>query len=125
MKMRTALRRLVYMGPGLTLTLPVLSAKIPAAESIPQTAENRQAMHAVNELNLSDDQKGKVKDIFDEAKAKREAILKDTSLTDDQKKEKMKGLRVDTKTKVNEVLTPEQRTQLKEKMEAAKAKQPQ
>ena len=118
------------MGLGLTLTLPVLSAKTNAAESIPQTAENRQAMHdqlreAVNELNLSDDQKGKVKDIFDEAKAKRGAILKDTSLTDDQKKEKMKGLRVDTKAKVNEVLTPEQRTQLKEKMEAAKAKQPQ
>ena len=77
------------------------------------------------ELNLTDDQKGKLKDIFADAKAKRESIWKDTSLTDDQKKEKMKELRGGTRSKVNEVLTPEQRAQLKEKLEAAKAKQPQ
>jgi len=77
----------------------------------------------VNELNLNDDQKAKLKDIFSDAKAKRESIWNDTSLTDDQKKEKMKALRMDTKSKVNEVLTPEQRAQLKEKMEAMKAKQ--
>lgn len=81
---------------------------------------------AVNELNLTDDQKGKVKDIFDEARTKRQDIMKDSSLTDDQKKEKMKELHSDTRTRVNEILTPDLRNQLKEKMEAtAKAKQPQ
>jgi len=76
---------------------------------------------ALGELNLNDDQKAKVKDIFTEAKAKREAIFQDSSLSEDQKKEKMKALREDTKTKVNAVLTPEQQVQLKEKLEAAKA----
>jgi len=36
----------------------------------------------------------------------------------------MKDLHADTKAKVNGVLTPEQQTQLKEKLEAAKAKAP-
>jgi Spy/CpxP family protein refolding chaperone len=36
----------------------------------------------------------------------------------------MKELHTGVASKVNEVLTPEQRTQLKEKLEAAKAKTP-
>jgi len=79
----------------------------------------------VNQLNLSDEQKAKLKDIFSDAKAKRESIWKDTSLSDDQKKEKMQALHADTKAKVNEVLTPDQRAQLKEKMQAMKSPQPQ
>jgi hypothetical protein len=55
---------------------------------------------AVNDLNLSDDQKGKVKDIFADAKAKRQAIWNDASLGDDQKKAKIKELHADTKAKV-------------------------
>jgi len=130
MKQRIAIRGLVYLGLGVFLSGPVLAAKTSAARSLPQAAESKQAMRdalqeTVNELNLTDDQKGKLKDIFADAKAKRESIWKDTSLTDDQKKEKMKELRGDTRSKVNEVLTPEQRAQLKEKLEAAKAKQPQ
>jgi Spy/CpxP family protein refolding chaperone len=75
---------------------------------------------ALNELNLTDDQKGKLKDVFADAKSKRESIMSDASLTADQKKEKMKALHQDTMAKVNDVLTPDQRTQLKEKLEAAK-----
>jgi protein CpxP len=130
MKQRTAIRGLVYLGLGVFLSVPLLPAVTSAARPLPQAAESRQAMRdafqeAVNELNLTDDQKGKLKDIFADAKAKRESIGKDTSLTDDQKKEKMKELKTDTRSKVNEVLTPEQRAQLKEKIEALKAKQPQ
>jgi protein CpxP len=130
MKQRTAIRGLVYLGLGVFLSVPFLPAVTSAARPLPQAAESRQAMRdafqeAVNELNLTDDQKGKLKDIFADAKAKRESIGKDTSLTDDQKKEKMKELKTDTRSKVNEVLTPEQRAQLKEKIEALKAKQPQ
>ncbi len=131
MKTSTAVRGLVYIGLGLTFTIPALFATNFAAKSATQTAEAHQAMRdryqeAVNELNLTDDQKGKVKDIFDEARTKRQDIMKDNSLTDDQKKEKMKELHSDTRTSVNEILTPDQRNQLKEKMAAtATAKQPQ
>jgi hypothetical protein len=65
-----------------------------------------------------------VKDIFADAKTKRQAVSSDTSLSDDQKKAKMKELHEGTMAKLNEVLTPDQQTELKSKMEAAKSKPP-
>jgi periplasmic protein CpxP/Spy len=125
MKKRTVLRGVVCLGIGMALSAPMFPGRATAQET-PQAAQDRAGMRdalqqALGELNLNDDQKAKVKDIFTEAKAKREAIFQDSSLSQDQKKEKMKALREDTKTKVNAVLTPEQQTQLKEKLEAAKA----
>jgi Spy/CpxP family protein refolding chaperone len=126
MKKKTMLRGVVCLGVGMLLSAPMFPGRTAAA--IPQAAEGqsragmRDALQqAVEGLNLNDDQKTKVKGIFDEAKTKRESIFKDTSLTPDQKREKMKGLREDTLGKVNGVLTPDQQTQLKEKMEAMKA----
>jgi Spy/CpxP family protein refolding chaperone len=77
---------------------------------------------AVESLNLTDDQKAKVKDIFADAKTKRQAVFSDTSLSEDQKKAKMKELHEGTLAKVNGVLTPDQQTELKSKMEAAREK---
>ena len=114
------------IAAALTVHAPPVTASSRAA--LPQ-ADQKKMMHdklqeVVNDLNLSDDQKSKMKDIFSDAKSKRDAIINDTSLTDDQKRAKMKELHTGTMSKVNEVLTPEQRTQLKEKLEAAKSKAP-
>jgi len=79
---------------------------------------------SVQSLNLTDDQKAKVKDIFADAKTKKQALSSDSSLNEEQKKAKMKELHSATMAKLNEVLTPEQQTELKSKMEAAKAKAP-
>jgi len=79
---------------------------------------------AVGSLNLTDDQKAKVKDIFADVKTKKQALSSDASLSEEQKKAKMKELHSATMAKLNEVLTPEQQTELKSKMEAAKAKAP-
>ena len=129
MKMKPMIRGLSCFAIAAALTLPVLAAKASTAARVSQAAEQKKMMHdklqeTVNELNLSDDQKSKIKDVFTDAKSKREAIFNDSSLTDDQKKAKMKELHTGTMAKVNEVLTPEQRTQLKEKLESAKAKTP-
>jgi Spy/CpxP family protein refolding chaperone len=51
-------------------------------------------------------------------------VWSDSSLTDDQKKAKMKELHAGTMAKLNEVLTPDQQAQLKAKIEAAKAAKP-
>jgi Spy/CpxP family protein refolding chaperone len=122
MTIQRIFRGLLYLGVAASLTWPALQASPPKA--LPQTADKKM-MHdklqeAVNELNLTDDQKGKLKDVFSDAKSKREVIMSDTALTSDQKKDKVKALHQDTMTKVNDVLTPDQRTQLKEKLEAAK-----
>ena len=125
MKIRFMIRGVFSFALAAALTVPALPAKASAA-ALPQ-ADQKKMMHdklqeVVNDLNLSDDQKSKIKDIFTDAKSKREAIMTDTSLTDDQKRAKMKELHTGVASKVNEVLTPEQRTQLKEKLEAAKTR---
>jgi periplasmic protein CpxP/Spy len=128
MKIQGMFRGLLFLGVAASLVVPALPAKASPAKALPQT-ENRGMMRdklqeAVNELNLTDDQKGKLKDVFADAKTKRDSIMNDSSLTQDQKKDKMKSLHEDIISKVNDVLTPDQRTQLKEKLAAAKAKNP-
>ena len=128
MKIERILGGLVSLGMVAALAVPLAVANSQATPA-PQAADKEMGMHgglqaAVESLNLTDDQKAKVKDIFADAKTKRQAVSSDASLTDDQKKAKMKELHSATMAKLNEVLTPEQQTELKTKMEAAKAAKP-
>ena len=128
MKIERILGRLVSLGLVAALAVPVALANSQATPA-PQAAGKEMGMHgglqaAVESLNLTDDQKAKVKDIFADAKTKRQAVSSDASLSDEQKKAKMKELHSATMAKLNEVLTPEQQTELKSKMESAKAKPP-
>jgi Spy/CpxP family protein refolding chaperone len=128
MKIERILGGLVSLGIVAALAVPLALAKSQAVPA-PQAAGKEMGMRgglqaAVESLNLTDDQKVKVKDIFADAKTKRQAVSNDTSLSDDQKKAKMKELHEGTLAKLNEVLTPEQQTELKSKLEAAKAKPP-
>jgi periplasmic protein CpxP/Spy len=125
MKINAMFRGLLILGLAGGLTVPVLPAK-PAQET---TTTDRQAMkdklqESVNELNLNDDQKDKLKEVFANSRTKRQSIMNDSALTDDQKKDKMKSLHQDTMSKVNHILTPDQQAQLKEKLAAAKAEHP-
>lgn len=127
MKIEKMLGGLVSLGLAAALAVPGALAK---PQTAPQTAGKEMGMHgggleaAVQSLNLTDDQKAKVKDIFADAKTKKQALSSDASLSEEQKKAKMKELHTATMTKLNEVLTPDQQTELKNKMEAAKAKAP-
>jgi Spy/CpxP family protein refolding chaperone len=126
MKIERILGELVWVGMVAVLAVPVTLANSKATPA-PQATGKEMGMHgglqaAVESLNLTDDQKVKVKDIFSDAKTKRQAVSSDASLSDEQKKAKMKELHSATMAKLNEVLTPEQQTELKSKMEGAKAK---
>jgi periplasmic protein CpxP/Spy len=128
MKTGKLLGGLVSLSMVAALAVPVALANSQAATAT-QAAGKEMGMHgglqaAVESLNLTDDQKVKVKDIFADAKTKRQAVSSDASLSDEQKKTKMKELHGATMAKLNEVLTPEQQTELKNKMEAARAKPP-
>jgi len=128
MKIERILGGLVSLGMVAALAVPVALANSQATPA-PQAAGKEMGMHGglqatVESLNLTDDQKAKVKDIFADAKTKRQAVSSDASLSDEQKKAKMKELHSATMAKLNEVLTPEQQTELKSKMEGAKAKPP-
>ena len=128
MKIGKTLGGLVSLGLAAALAVPGAAAKSQTTPA-PQAAAKEMGMHgglqaAVESLNLTDDQKAKVKDIFADAKTKKQAVSSDASLSEEQKKAKMKELHTATMAKVNEVLTPEQQTELKSKMEAAKTKAP-
>jgi len=113
------------LGMVAALSVPTVLAKSQAAPAQPGEMGMRDKLQsAVESLNLTDDQKPKVKDIFADAKAKRQSIWNDSSLTDDQKKAKMKELHAGIMAKLNEVLTPDQQTALKTKLEATKAAKP-
>jgi Spy/CpxP family protein refolding chaperone len=115
----------VSLGVVAALSVPALLAKNQAAPAQQGEIGMRDKLQsAVESLNLTDDQKSKVRDIFADAKAKRQTVWSDSSLTDDQKKAKMKELHAGTMAKLNEVLTTDQQVQLKTKMEAAKAAKP-
>ena len=125
MKIERLLGGLVSLGMVAALSVPAVLANSQAAPAQQGEMGMRDKLQpAVESLNLTDDQKSKVKDIFADAKAKRQTVWSDSSLTDDQKKAKMKELHAGTMAKLNEALTPEQQAQLKAKVEAAKAAKP-
>lgn len=75
-------------------------------------------------LNLTDDQKAKIEAIRADAKDQLKAVKKDTTLTDDQRAQKVKDVRKDTRRQVWAVMTPEQQKawaqEMREKRQAKK-----
>ena len=128
MKAKRILGGLVSLGLVVGLTL--LFAAVELQATLTQATGKETKTHdklqaALDSMNLTEDQRAKVKDVLADAKTKHHAVSTDTSLTDEQKKAKMKELHEGMMSKLNEVLTPEQQTELKSKMTPAKEKMPQ
>lgn len=66
------------------------------------------------ELDLTDAQKAQMKPILKQAAEERKALMEDTSLTMEQKREKGMALRKSTEDKVDAILTSEQKVKAKE-----------
>ena len=65
-------------------------------------------------LNLTDEQRTKLKPILQDQAQQLKAVHDDTSLTPEQKTAKMKAIHASFHDQVNAVLTPEQQAKLKE-----------
>jgi len=72
-------------------------------------------------LNLSDDQKAQVKKIHEDMRAQAEAVKSDSTLSADQQHAKLGAIRKSSHEQVMQLLTPEQRKQLKADEMARKA----
>lgn len=95
-------------------------------QASPQTAAPDQGakMHGramFANLNLTDDQKAQLKKIHENTKSQIEAVQNDSSLTADQKQAKMHQLRRDARKQTSQVLTPDQRKQLRAEMREHRA----
>ena len=69
------------------------------------------------QLNLTDDQKAKLKPILEDQSKQMKTTREDTTLTQDQKRDKMKQIHESTHSRINDILTPDQQNkfaQLKE-----------
>jgi protein CpxP len=73
------------------------------------------------ELNLTDDQKAKVKPILEEQTKQMKTMREDSTLTEDQKREKMKLIHQSTHSQINDILTPEQQKKFEQLKEQQKA----
>jgi Spy/CpxP family protein refolding chaperone len=62
-------------------------------------------------LNLTDEQKAKIKAIRDDAQQQIQAMQRDSSLSDEAKQQKLKVIRKDIRRQVWGVMTPEQQKQ--------------
>jgi Spy/CpxP family protein refolding chaperone len=78
--------------------------------------QNHMAMLA-QKLNLTDAQKQQFQQINQDMRKQAMAVHNDSSLSDEQKKEKMQELRKQAHKQMFDVLTPEQREQLKQMRE--------
>ncbi len=95
----------------------------------PATAENKkhhkmdkQARKAMmKELNLSADQKAKLKEMNEANKGKKDAIANDPKLSEEQKKEQLKDIRKAEAKNMQGVLTDDQKKKMKELKEKRKS----
>jgi len=65
-------------------------------------------------LNLTAEQKSQLKPIFESTRQEMKALRGDTSLTPEQKREKMQQIRQNQMTQLKSILTPEQQQQLQQ-----------
>ena len=70
-------------------------------------------LKALKELNLTKEQKQQVKAVRQDSKAEQDAIINDTTLTEAQRKEKLKIVKGDAAKKLQDILTEEQRSKLR------------
>ena len=108
--------RLLFIGFGLLFTFGITSAgpinPVAAAQSSSQTsakpASNPDAIENDDSLNLTQDQKDKIKSIREDARKQKQDVEKDKTLTPDQQTKQLKAITKQTRAQVFAVLTPEQ-----------------
>jgi len=73
-------------------------------------------------LNLTDDQKARIKPILEDEGQQMKAVRDDTALSDQQRHAKMKGIHESFHDQINAVLTPEQQGKWKQMKQEAMEK---
>jgi Spy/CpxP family protein refolding chaperone len=96
------------LGIGFALPTRHGAAAQAATQSSAKPSSNPDAIENDDSLNLTQDQKDKIKSIRDDAKKQKQDIEKDKTLTPDQQTKQIKDITKQTRAQVFAVLTPEQ-----------------
>ncbi len=102
---------LLLVGFGTATRAQDQGSQQPSAQS---ESQDHKTMHhsrldwLSKKLNLTDDQKAKLKPILDDESSSMKGVRDDTSLSQTEKHAKMKDIHQATDSKINDILTPEQ-----------------
>lgn len=124
-KARTAFAVAILLAVALPLTM-VAQTEAPPAQPQGQMGEHHDHMghmggppspqqhldHLAQMLNLTDDQKAKIKPILEDTTAQAEALGKDTSLSPQDRRAKKHGLHEKSMAQIRGLLTPDQQAKL-------------
>jgi periplasmic protein CpxP/Spy len=110
---------LVLLAAGLTFAQTSQQSQAPTPEKNAVTHRtaptvDQQLQRLSDKLNLTDDQKTKLKPILQDQMDQMKTVREDTSLTPEQKRAKMKSTHASFNEQINAVLTPEQQAKYKE-----------
>lgn len=112
--MRTAVVFLILSGTAFTATAQIerkpVTMQIDSSQSVVKhnKADNKSRKERFRELDLSREQKGKLKEIGQANKAAKAAIENNESLTDVEKKKQIHALQKSSLEKIQAILTPAQ-----------------
>ncbi len=111
--------RRIVIGSLLLGLAVTLMARPALAQEHRATAESR-LDEMSKQLNLTDDQKAKLKPVLQDEAQQLQAVHNDTSLSHDQKMAKVKEIREAHKPQINDILTPDQQKKWEEMKKKAK-----
>src|ERR1700733_10618774 len=100
--------RLLFIAFGLLFTFGITSAGPINPVAAAQPSSNPDAIESDDSLNLTQDQKDKIKSIREDARKQKQDVEKDKTLTPDQQTKQLKAITKQTRAQVFAVLTPEQ-----------------
>jgi Spy/CpxP family protein refolding chaperone len=98
----------VFAGSSGARSCQGKSAQTPSQSSASKSASNPDTIENDDSLNLTQDQKDKIKSIREDAKKQKQDIERDKTLTPDQQTQQIKQITKQTRVQVFAVLTPEQ-----------------
>ena len=112
----------LFLLPIATAALLTSSINVCAEDEKPKAARGAgERLKAMSEkLGLTDDQKEKVKAIFEKNQPKIKEVRADTALAQEEKRKKLMEIRKAEMEEIRALLTPEQQEKMKEMRAAAK-----
>jgi Spy/CpxP family protein refolding chaperone len=110
--------------PGLTRAQSSTPSPMPAPPKAARVSRPKRVPSKADDfagLNLTDDQKAKIEQVHQSMKRRRDAMVKDEKLTADQRDAMLEGYERMERGQVFELLTAEQRKEVREKIRARQA----
>ena len=109
---------IVFLAAGLAFAQPSQESQTPTPDKHPglhhEESADQHLQMLSEKLNLTDDQKAKLRPILQDQMLQMKAVREDSSLSEEQKRAKMKSIHESSHDQINAVLTPEQQAKFEQ-----------